>query len=103
MKDRVSVKELHEKANLISLEQCRSKQLLSIMYKLLKDPVNLVIPARNTGMHQKSVFCIDNKIGTKFSNSAYYKGTKLWSTLSRDSQLAETIFIEQNSNSRLLL
>ena len=93
LKDRVSIEELHKKARLVSLEQRRCKQLLSIMYKLSTDPVNLVIPARNTRMHQKLVFRIDNKIGTKYSSSPYYKGTKLWSSLSRDTQLAETLFM----------
>ena len=49
-----------------------------------KDPVNVVVPARNTQRHDKIVFCIDNKIGTKYACSPYYKGTKIWDTLSKE-------------------
>ena len=91
--DRISIDVLHKNAKLISLEQRRVKQLLSIMYKLSNDPCNIIVPARNTRMHKKRVFRTDNKIGTKYRNSPYYKGTKLWNTLSKETQDAETIYL----------
>ena len=91
--DRIQIEVLHKKANLVSLEQRRCKQLLSIMYKLSKDPINIVVPARNTRLHQKLNFRLDNKIGTKYANSPYYKGTKLWNTLSKEIQDSESIYL----------
>ena len=86
LKDKIPIYTMHKKANLISLEQRRCKQLLSIMYKMSRDPVNIVVPARNTRMHKKLVFRTDSKIGTKYVNSPYYKGTKLWNSLSKEIQ-----------------
>ena len=38
-------------------------------------------------------FRLDNKIGTKYANSPYYKGTKLWNTLSKEIQDSESIYL----------
>ena len=43
-------------------------------------------------LHDKYVFRIDSKLGTKYSNSPYYKGTKLWDKLTKEVQMSETIF-----------
>ena len=93
LKDRMSIEILHKNARLISLEQRRCKQLLSLLYKLSKDPVNVVVPARNTRRHDKTVFRVDNKIGTKYATSPYYKGTKLWDTLSKEIQEVDSIHL----------
>ena len=92
LNDHVSIEELHKHGNLISLEQRRVKQLLAIMYKLSKIPTNIVIPARNTRRHDKKVFHVDRKIGTKYAKSPFYIGTKLWDLLPYDEQNAETVF-----------
>ena len=91
--DKIPIDVLHKKAKLVSLEQRRCIQLLIMMYKLSKDPVNIVIPAQNTRMHQKLVFRTDSKIGTKYANSPYYKGTKLWNSLSKEIQESESIYV----------
>ena len=89
----VSVELLHKNAKLVSLEQRRCKQLLSLLYKMSKDQVNIVVPARNTRRQDRIVFRIDNKIGTKYACSPYYKGTKIWDTLPKEIQDADSIHV----------
>ena len=89
--DRMSVEKLHKKAKLVSLEQRRCKQVLIMMYKMSKIPMNIVIPARATRLHDKIVFRVDRKVGTKYSNSPYYKGTVIWNSLTKEEQNAETL------------
>ena len=53
--------------------------------------MNIVIPARATRLHDKIVFRVDRKVGTKYSNSPYYKGTVIWNSLTKEEQNAETL------------
>ena len=76
--DRISLGELHKNANLSSLEQRRCIQLLTLMYKLSKDESNRKLYIRNTRQQDKFEFKQDTKIGTKYQNSPFYKGCKLW-------------------------
>ena len=92
LEDHISIELLHKNGNLISLEQRRVKQLLAIMYKLAKNPDNIVVPARNTRRHDKKVFRVDNKIGTKYAKSPFYIGTKIWDKLPLNEQNVETMF-----------
>ena len=69
LKDRVSIEMLHKKAKFISLEQRRVKQVLGLMFKISKDVSNIVIPARNTRLHQKKVFKTETRVGTKYANA----------------------------------
>ena len=93
LNDRISLVKLHEKANLASLEQRRYIQLLTLMYKNSKKEGNRIIGARATRQQEKYVFRTDNKIGTKYSNSPYYKGSKLWNVLDKDVQFSDSIFL----------
>ena len=70
--DRVLLNDMHKKANLVSLEQRRCKQVLSLMYKLSKNDNNRKIGLRNTRQQEKFIFRTDSKVGTKYSNSPYY-------------------------------
>ena len=88
--DKILLVELHKKANLASLEQRRCMQLLSLMYKLSKIESNRKIGARNTRQRTKFEFIVDNKIGTKYANSPFYKGCKLWDKLTKDIQLSDS-------------
>ena len=81
-----------KKANLTSLEQRRAKQLLCIMYRLAQIDTNIVIPTRNTRKHMKKVFRVENKIGTKYARSPFYKGTKLWDLLCQEEQTVDNIY-----------
>ena len=91
VRDKIPIEQLHKTANLVSLEQRRVNQLLVIMYKISRNPVNIVVPNRQTRQHQKLVFRIDSKIGTKYANSPYYKGVKLWDQLTREEQDIDNI------------
>ena len=86
LEDRVSIELLHKNANLISLEQRRTKQLLILMYKKSKSLENRALANRPTRMHNKYVFKTENRVGTKYSNNPYYKGSKLWDKLTKDTQ-----------------
>ena len=55
-------------------------------YKLSRIPANIVVPNRATRLHEKGVFRIDSKVGTKYSNSPFYKGVKLWDQLTKVEQ-----------------
>ena len=81
LEDRISIEDLHKKAKILSLEQRRAKQLLILMYKLSKNDENRAIANHITRKHTKYVFKVETKIGTKYSNSPYYKGTLLWEKL----------------------
>ena len=94
--DRVMLNDMHKHANLVSLEQRRCKHVLSLMYKLSKNADNRKIALRNTRQQEKYVFRTDVKIGTKYSNSPYYKGTKLWNTLTREIQFSDSMFKFKN-------
>ena len=60
-------------------------------FKLSKNDVNIVIPARNTRLHQKKNFRVDRKVGTKYSRSPFYNGTKLWDKLTKEEQESSTL------------
>ena len=91
--DRVSTEILHNKAKLLSLNQRRQKQLLTLMYIYSKEDNVQLIPVRNTRNANKFVFKTETKIGTKYENSPFYKGTKLWNGLTQDIQSADDKWI----------
>ena len=61
-------------------------------WKEHNDHVQL-IPARNTRNANKFVFKTETKIRTKYENSPFYKGTKLWNELTHDIQSADNKWI----------
>ena len=93
LEDRISIENLHAKARLLSLEQRLAKQVLTIMYKLSQNEENRKVPSRVTRTINKYVFRVDTKIGTKYANSPYYKGTQLWDKLPETVQKSESLFI----------
>ena len=91
--DRISIEFLHKKANLLSLEQRREKQVLMLMYLYSQKDNVRKICARETRSTNKCIFKTDTKVGTKYENSPFYRGTKLWNILIRDVQFAENRWI----------
>ena len=89
----VTLVNLHKKAKISSLEQQRCVQPLTLMYKLSKVDENRNISARVTRQQEKYTFRTDNRIGTKYSTSPYYKGTELWNILEKDVQFSDSIFL----------
>ena len=62
------------------------------MYKMSRNPENIVVPAQNTRQNQKIVFHFETKIGTKYASSPFYKGSKLWNELSKSEQEMDNIY-----------
>ena len=91
--DKVSIEKLHKKAKLLAMEQRRDKQLLLLMYIYSNDDNVQAINERNTCSANKFVFKTESKIGTKYENSPFYKGTKLWNVLTREVQYAENKWV----------
>ena len=86
LNDRVSIKDLHTKSKLISLEQRMRKQLLWLMYKESLDQNNRKQSNRILRSNEKYIFKVDNKIGTKYQRSPFYTGTLLWNEWPADTQ-----------------
>ena len=63
---------------MISLEQRRRIQLLSLMYKKSTDITMHKTFPRNTRMSNRTVFKTDNKEGSLHKQSPYFVGAKLW-------------------------
>ena len=92
LNDRISLIEIHKKANLISLEQRRCVQLLCLLYQHGELNVNVfVIPARNTRAVHVRKFKTEIYHNSKYKNSPYYKAAKFWDTLPRPSKDSQTI------------
>ena len=74
---------MHRQAKLLSLEQRRQKQLLSLMfiYKNRHDDIGR-IHARNTRGANVYSFVRERYNNVKYENSPYYKGSLLWDSLS---------------------
>ena len=89
--DRVKIEDLHIKSNLLSLEQRMRKQLLWLMYILSLDQNNRKICPCDLRCNNKYVFKVDNKVGTKYQRSSYYKGSLLWNELPKEVQFAGSI------------
>ena len=61
---------------------------------LLKTLIHIgYVCERQTRMANKFVFETESKIGTKYENSPFYRGTKLWNLLSSDIQFSENRWV----------
>ena len=84
LSDRVRIKDLHSRCNIVSLEQRRRTQLLLLMYKKSKDLTMLKVFPRNTRLSRRPVFKTDRYEGTLYKRSPYFVGSKLWDNLTID-------------------
>ena len=82
LRDRVSVNRMHDRANLLSLEQRRQIQLLCLMFifKERHDNVRRVHNRRTRAAEIYS-FVRERYNCIKYKNSPYYKGSILWDSL----------------------
>ena len=90
--DRVSIKELHAKCKIISLEQRMRIQLLWLMYLLSRDPAFIRVPNRITRSADKIVFKVLAKILPIYEHSPYYIGTQLWNNLPKIVQDSPNVY-----------
>ena len=82
MRDRVSIVQMHLRANLLSLEQRRQKQLLNLMFIYKLRHVNIRrIHGRNTRAANVYSFTRERYHNNKYKNSPFYKGALLWDEL----------------------
>ena len=82
LNDRISLVEIHRRANLVSLEQRRCIQLLSLSYiHGNANPDVYHVPARNIRAGTKNKFKTMKYENAKYCDSPYYKASKLWDTL----------------------
>ena len=92
-RDRVSVKNLHRKAKLLSLDQRRQIQLLLLMYNHKSNNNVARLYNRNTRGADRYHFHLERYNTIKYRNSPYCKGTELWDML-RDSTIeSDTLFM----------
>ena len=80
-RDRMSIKNLHAEANLLSLDQRRIIQLLMLMFNhKIRHNVRRGAP-RATRNADRFTFYTERYNNLKYKNSPYYKGSELWNTL----------------------
>ena len=92
LNDRVSLSDIHLQANLLSLEQRRCIQLLSLLFMHGKSHENVFeIPARQTRAANIPKYKTEIYKNSKYKNSPYYKAAKLWDTLPRAIKDSDTI------------
>ena len=91
-RDKLSILNMHKKANLLSLEQRRTFQLLSLMYLHKNNPANLRQLARNTRAADRDQFYVERFSNCKYKNSPFYKGASLWALLPNELLNCDTLF-----------
>ena len=91
-RDKLSISNMHTRANLLSLEQRRTFQLLSLMYIHKNNPVNLRPIVRNTRAADRDQFYIERFTNCKYKNSPFYKGAEMWSLLPHDIIESDTLY-----------
>ena len=81
LNDRISLVEIHSRANLLSLEQHRCIQLLSLLFMHGQTSVDAYeVPVRNKRAANIRKFRTEIYKYSKYKNSPYYKAAKLWDT-----------------------
>ena len=80
-RDRVSIKNLHRRAKLLSLDQRHQIQLLSLMVIHKKNENVARVYNVNTRGAGRYHFYLERNNTVKYGNSPYYKGSELWDML----------------------
>ena len=80
-RDRISLAVLHRDANLLSLDQRRKIQLLTLMYKHKLNFDTEHVFRRATRRAERYKFEVERYNVVKYKNSPYYKEAELWDSL----------------------
>ena len=91
-RDRLSVSRMHSNSHLLSLEQRRTFQLLSMMFVHKNNRKTVRIPARNTRGARRDQFDVERYNNLKYKNSPFFKGSVLWNQLPLDIAQSDSIF-----------
>ena len=84
--DHISIERLHNEMKVVSLEQRRRTQNLTLMYRLSKIPKYIKQPNVNTRGNVKKKFSLMTKCTHKYLNSPLYRGAALWDELDKNVQ-----------------
>ena len=95
-RDHVSIKNLHTRAKLLSLDQRRQIQLLSLMFGHKCGTNVRRVTVRNTRAAVRFQFYKDRYNTVKYKNSPYYKGAELWDHLSQETTESTSLFEFKN-------
>ena len=89
-RDKISVRKMHTEANLLSLDQRREIQLLSLMYN--HSTCNNVRKVVNCDVQREVLFILDTERynTVKYKHSPFHKGAKLWDVLPVDTINSDT-------------
>ena len=92
LRDRMSIVQMHNRSNLLSLEQRRQKQLLCLMFIYKNRHIDIRrIHGRNTRAAGVYSFTRERYHNVKYRNSPFYKGALLWDTLPVNARQCLTI------------
>ena len=91
-RDKMSIKKLHADAKLLSLEQRRLIQLLSLMYNHEKKLNVRRVPVRATRNAARFTFYTERYNNLKYKNSPHYIGAERWNALPLSTIDSETLF-----------
>ena len=93
-RDHLSISVLHNDAKLLSLDQRRKIQLLSLMYKHKTSHDVQQLFLRATRGAERYKFAVERYNVVKYKNSPYYKGSELWNALPQDT-IDSTCFTQE--------
>ena len=82
--------DLNSQRMLIMCPVCKGYKLPIILFKI---PFDQIKAGNSLDYYDAFTFKTDSKIGTKYGNSPFYKGTILWNRLGCDVQLSEDRWI----------
>ena len=91
-RDKLSISSMYRRANLLSLEQRRTFQLLLLMYTHKDSGVNLRVAPRNNRAAARDQFHTERYNNLKYKNSPLYKGAELWKLLPVDIITSDSLF-----------
>ena len=89
--EHVTIERLHNEMKIISLEQRRRIQCLTLMYRLSKKTIYVKKPTVNTRGNVKTKFTLMSKCTSKYLNSPLYRGSILWDNLDKNIQDLPTL------------
>ena len=86
--EHITIDRLHSEMNLVSLEQRRNIQLLTLKFYRSKNEAYIKKPVRILRGNRKIQFKLMTRCTGKYLNSPLYRGSTLWDTLPEEIQHA---------------
>ena len=89
--DHITIEQMQNEMKIVSLEQRRQIQTLTLMYRLIKNPKYIKHTDVNTRGNVKKKFSLKTKCMHKYLNSPLYRGASLWDELDKNVQDLPTL------------